>query len=97
MADFESNAAASARNVIGQHRDFRFWTEEKLRNADTDQFRHVNNAAIATLFEAARMEIFAPRPIHTAMDTSGLTALTGLRPRPWRDALRDYLETYYRH
>ena len=34
-----------------------FWTREKLRNADTDQFRHINNAAIATLFEAARMEI----------------------------------------
>jgi acyl-CoA thioester hydrolase len=34
-----------------------FWTQEKLRNADTDQFRHVNNAVISTLLESARMEI----------------------------------------
>ena len=34
-----------------------FWTREKLRNADTDQFRHVNNAAISTFFESARMEV----------------------------------------
>ncbi|WP_367619795.1 acyl-CoA thioesterase [Caballeronia sp. SEWSISQ10-4 2] len=34
-----------------------FWTQAKLRNADTDQFRHVNNAAISTLLEVARMEI----------------------------------------
>jgi acyl-CoA thioester hydrolase len=34
-----------------------FWTQEKLRNADTDQFRHVNNAAISTFLESARMEI----------------------------------------
>lgn len=41
--------------------EFRFWTEEKLRNRDTDQFGHVNNAAIASCFEAGRMEmIFAP-------------------------------------
>lgn len=34
-----------------------FWTREKLRNADTDQFRHVNNAVISTFLESARMEI----------------------------------------
>lgn len=37
--------------------EFRFWTEEKLRNRDTDQFGHVNNAAIASFFEAGRMEM----------------------------------------
>ncbi|WP_423199078.1 MULTISPECIES: acyl-CoA thioesterase [unclassified Cupriavidus] len=36
----------------------RFSTRLRLRNADTDQFRHVNNAAIATCFEEARMAIF---------------------------------------
>jgi acyl-CoA thioester hydrolase len=75
MADFESNAASPAENVIGRHRDFCFWTEEKLRNADTDQFRHVNNAAIASLFEAARMEIFAPRPVHALMGGANLTVV----------------------
>ncbi len=37
----------------------------------------------------------APRPLHTAMSVEALTAATGLRPRPWREALADYLTTYY--
>ena len=37
--------------------DFRFWCDEKLRLADTDRQGHINNAAIATLFEAGRVEI----------------------------------------
>ena len=38
----------------------------KLRNADTDQFQHVNNAAIATLFEEARMAVFMQEAlVHT--------------------------------
>ncbi len=36
----------------------RYAVQLKLRNADTDQFRHVNNAAIATFFEEARMAVF---------------------------------------
>lgn len=44
-----------------------FWTREKLRNADTDQFRHINNAAIATLFEAARMEMLDGDSLKGAM------------------------------
>lgn len=36
---------------------WRFWCEEKLRNADTDQQGHVNNAVMATFFEAARIEV----------------------------------------
>lgn len=38
---------------------YRFWTEEKLRNADTDQQGHVNNAIFATFFEAGRMDVLA--------------------------------------
>jgi len=34
-----------------------FWCEEKLRNADTDQNGHVNNAVIASFFEAGRIEV----------------------------------------
>jgi acyl-CoA thioester hydrolase len=44
-----------------------FWTREKLRNADTDQFHHVNNAAISTLFEAARMEMLAGEALKASM------------------------------
>jgi acyl-CoA thioester hydrolase len=39
--------------------EYPVWCEEKLRNADTDQQGHVNNAVIATFFEAGRMEVFA--------------------------------------
>ena len=39
--------------------DYPFWCEEKLRNADTDQQGHINNAVMATFFEAGRMEVFA--------------------------------------
>lgn len=76
MGTLESDGAPSARSAIGQQPGFRFWTEEKLRNADTDQFRHVNNAAIATLFEAARMEIFSPHPIHALMGGANLTVVS---------------------
>ena len=42
---------------------YRFWCEEKLRNADTDQQGHVNNAIMATLLEAARIELLAATEI----------------------------------
>jgi acyl-CoA thioester hydrolase len=44
-----------------------FWTQEKLRNADTDQFRHVNNAVISTFLESARMEILAHDSLKTSL------------------------------
>jgi acyl-CoA thioester hydrolase len=43
------------------------WVEETIRNADTDQFQHVNNAAIASYCEAGRMGLFARPDIATAM------------------------------
>jgi acyl-CoA thioester hydrolase len=52
--------------------DFRFWTREKSRNADTDQFRHINNAVISTFLEAARMEIFAPPTVRPLMEGADL-------------------------
>lgn len=40
----------------------------------------------------ARMKAFtAPRPRHTAMSTRKLAGVTGRTPRPWREALDDYL------
>jgi acyl-CoA thioester hydrolase len=38
---------------------YRFWTEEKLRNADTDQQGHINNAVLSTLYEAGRIDLLA--------------------------------------
>jgi acyl-CoA thioester hydrolase len=54
---------------------FRFWTLEKLRNADTDQFQHVNNAAIASFLESGRMELFASPAIDQLM--RGLNVVVG--------------------
>jgi acyl-CoA thioester hydrolase len=36
---------------------FPFWTEEKLRIADTDLNGHINNGAIGALCEAGRVEV----------------------------------------
>ncbi len=33
----------------------------------------------------------APRPIHTAMSTDRFESVTGIRPREWREAVRDYV------
>ena len=71
MSD-QPTTQAPRRTAAPVRGDFRFWTHEKLRNADTDQFRHVNNAVISTLFEAARMEIFAPAEIRALMDGGNL-------------------------
>jgi dTDP-4-dehydrorhamnose reductase len=44
----------------------------------------------------AEMKSFiAPRPVHTALDLNRLAAATGLRPRPWQDALTEYLTTTF--
>jgi len=58
-------------------------------------------AALAAegLLDAVRLEatrtVVPPggtaRPAHSALDTSLFTRLTGVSPRPWKDALEDYL------
>lgn len=45
----------------------RFSSRLMLRNADTDQFRHINNAAVATLLEEARMAIFTEGGLRDSM------------------------------
>ncbi len=40
---------------------------------------------------SALKAFLAPRPPHTAMSTAKLTAVTGAVPRPWQDALNEYL------
>ncbi|WP_227247542.1 acyl-CoA thioesterase [Paraburkholderia caribensis] len=75
MSGFDMHGLRSAKPAGMSPGGFRFWTEEKLRNADTDQFRHVNNAAIATLFESARMEIVAPESIRPLMGGTNLAVV----------------------
>lgn len=44
----------------------------------------------------AEMEIFlAERPVHTTMSTEKLSAILHQPARSWRDAVQDYLETFY--
>lgn len=75
MSDFSSNEVLPGHSSVTPDGDFRFWTQEKLRNADTDQFRHVNNAAIATLFEAGRMDIFAASTARLLMGGANLAVV----------------------
>ena len=52
---------------------FTVWHELRTRNRDTDQFGHVNHAAMATLFEESRIAlIFAPE---LAEETRGIDLL----------------------
>ncbi len=53
----------TVRDPAPQKTAFGHWCREKLRNIDTDQFHHVNNAVIATLFEAGRMELFGQEAV----------------------------------
>ena len=60
---------------VPERAEFRFWTEEKLRNPDTDQFRHVNHAAMVSLFEAGRMELFACPEVRPLMQGANLAVV----------------------
>ena len=46
---------------------------------------------------AAMKNFSAPRPPHTAMDTKKLSTVTGLTPRPWQDALEEFVLQKFRH
>jgi dTDP-4-dehydrorhamnose reductase len=37
----------------------------------------------------------ARRPVYTAMSTDKLTSVTGLKPRPWQEAVEDYVRTHW--
>jgi acyl-CoA thioester hydrolase len=52
--------------------DYPFWCEEKLRNADTDLQGHVNNAVMATFFEAGRIEVLNSPEIQAVTSVLGI-------------------------
>jgi len=37
----------------------------------------------------------APRPVHSILSTEKLTRVTGKTPRPWQEAIRDYIQKKY--
>ena len=55
--------------------DYRFWCEEKTRNADTDKQGHVNNAVIATFFESGRIEVLSDPAIAEFRKTSNIVVV----------------------
>ncbi len=60
---------------VPERAEFRFWTEEKLRNPDTDQFHHINHAAMVSMFEAGRMEMFAQPRVRALMEGANLAVV----------------------
>lgn len=69
MNSASTSTAAAAVATVPEDQ-YRFWSDEKLRNADTDQQGHVNNAIFATFFEAARIDVVS-RP-----EIAGIRAVT---------------------
>lgn len=67
MNKFDSADSAVASQAGSSVEAFRFKTTEKLRNADTDQFGHVNHAVMMSLFEAGRIEILERSEVAAAM------------------------------
>lgn len=67
------------------------WGEEALRVAN-EMGLPVRTRSIRPLRLADSTFFKAARPPHTTMSTARLTELTGLQPRPWQEALREYLE-----
>jgi acyl-CoA thioester hydrolase len=58
---------------VPDNKIYPFWIRESIRNADTDQFQHVNNAAIASYCEAGRMALFSEQGLQEAV--TGLNAV----------------------
>ncbi|MEG3126129.1 acyl-CoA thioesterase [Sphingomonas sp. GB1N7] len=67
------NADQRARVDAPTSDQFPTWLEMRTRNRDTDQFGHVNHAAMATLFEESRVAlVFSPQ---LAEETKGVDLL----------------------
>ncbi len=51
----------------------------------------VRTTTVAPIRLADMKQFIAPRPIFSILSTRKLTSVTGISPRHWRDALRDYI------
>lgn len=66
--------------------EFSTWIELRTRNRDTDQFGHVNHAAMASLFEESRIAVvFAPA---LADETRGIDLLVASLAMDFHKELR---------
>lgn len=69
---------------------WRDWGQACLGNAMDAGIRILANEIRGVPVESVAAFV-AKRALNTAMDTSKLTSLTGLRPRPWQEALREFV------
>jgi dTDP-4-dehydrorhamnose reductase len=51
----------------------------------------LRTTTVAPIRLADMKQFIAPRPIFSILSTRKLTSVTGISPRHWRDALRDYI------
>ena len=69
----ESKPETALREVnIPTQEMFDFWIRHTLRNGDTDQFHHVNNAVMSSLFEEGRMGVFSAASVKPLMEGANL-------------------------
>jgi len=69
------------------------WQEYGQHALDSARKAGVSLQAISVgaISLASLKNFLAPRPPHTSMDTTRLAKATGVRPRPWQDAVEDYI------
>lgn len=74
------------RTAVPTSEQFSTWLELRTRNRDTDQFGHVNHAAMASLFEESRIAlIFTPE---LAAETRGIDLLVASLSMNFHEELR---------
>jgi dTDP-4-dehydrorhamnose reductase len=72
---------------------WREYAEEALRAA-AESGLPVKTTTVAPLALADMETFVADRPVYTVLSTGKFTATTRMTPRPWQDAVRDYLLTH---
>ncbi|MBV9488342.1 MAG: dTDP-4-dehydrorhamnose reductase [Verrucomicrobia bacterium] len=74
---------------------WREWAEATL-DAARQLGLPVKANSVEPLALAEMKKFTAARPVYTVMDTARFQALTGIKPRPWQEAVRDYVRRHYR-
>ena len=65
--------------------------EANICELGAEALRLANRPAVAVGIESSRLNLAARRPPYSVLDTSLYTQTTGLTPRPWIHALREYV------
>ena len=55
----------------------------------------VKTTSVKSLPMSGMKAFIAKRPVYTVLSTAKLTALAGVQPRSWQDAVKDYIENQY--